>query len=233
MGSAICRSVNISTNSRRSDLKNSRFDSSAKKKDLNTSKRSQVQPIANKIATMNTSFLNHTKSNISKNHANSSKDTFLEELDCNYCKDTLLNGAIANKIANNQLNSGETTRVPNSPDSIPKPPLTPFVGNSTRSRSSQSPSDPSVQVEMYKPVPTIVHPNESVVESIIDNGSELDILYRSVSTIPLAPSDDEEEPEINEEMLVNKAKSGSLDEGIDLKLKRNCRIDNVSDGSLH
>jgi len=241
MGSSLCKSVNISSNSR-GDLKNSRFDPNLKKK-KNASKRGQVQPISSKIAIVNTSYLNHTKSNVTKNSHNSSKDHFFEELECNYCKDSLLNGAIAGQIASDQLSSSDQPTTARPLQEVVSPslvqhrdgkPLTPFVPPPSR-----SPSDPSLQVDIVtrsEQVPTIVHTasSSSCADKALDTMDPIDncseIIYRSVSTIPLASdksSDSGEEAEISEVLLLSKAKS--LDKGIDSTFKRNHQAHNVGD----
>lgn len=236
MGNSICRSVSLSTNSRRSDLKDSRFDRNASKKS-NASRRGQVQPMATKLATVNTSFLNHTKSIIKTNgnHSDGARrsDDFLEELDCNYCKDTILNGAIANNIVNNNLPTAEDS---------PKVPLTPFLNSS--STVTVLPGTPPnnlgsvFSATFQHQVPAIVHPYSDATNQVagdVCGGSESDLFYRSVSTIPIASekgSDTEEDADMNEGRFSNTAKCGSLDEGIDFKLKRNHHMesmDNVSD----
>ncbi len=257
---AFCRSVGD-----RSDLKNSRFDPRSKKNknasgssfgSSGSSKRGQVQPLGAQIATVNTSFLNHTKSNVK--NGRSTADNFLEELDCNFCKDTILNGAIAGKIANDTLEVEERAKSTNTPISLEstrcKPPMTPlrstispfastpfaFTQHSSAASTEMNDQEEqttittttSISNNVHRVVPAIVHPETvySFHNTSIDNESE--IIYNSVSTIPIASdkdSDTSDEDEGNEEETVvtmieneplNKAKSSSLDEGINLKLKR-------------
>lgn len=245
---AFCRSVGDG-----SDLKNSRFDPRSKKNKngasfgsgAGSSKRAQVLPLGTKIATVNTSFLNHTKSNVQ--NGRTSTDNFFEELDCSHCKDTLLNGAIAGKIANNTLENEQerekSTEPPTSAESTRcKPPMTPLgrisspfvntpygftmtsAGTTITEPEDEQASRSSNHVVQQRVVPAIVH---DCPENATDTESE--IIYHSMSTIPIVSDkeNDTEEEEVNEEDVtmieknpLNKAKSGSLDEGIDLKLKR-------------
>lgn len=89
MGNNLCKSVGIVSHhstSNRSDLKNSRFDPRVqKRKSKDKINKSKIQPLGKKISTINTSYLNHTKSTVSKKITKNGQKQFLEELDCSYC----------------------------------------------------------------------------------------------------------------------------------------------------
>ncbi|KAH7646557.1 hypothetical protein HUG17_2095 [Dermatophagoides farinae] len=137
MGASVCRNLHIpvsNTVQRRHDLKGSRFEDeyrrnhkrlnigignkNKKNKNKNGIKqRVQVQPIGERLAEVNSSYLNHNKSQISLDQTNG----FIEELNCEYCekntligdnKSDVLNKNNHQKHRNNQQHQHHRTPLP-------------------------------------------------------------------------------------------------------------------------
>ncbi|KAH9517065.1 hypothetical protein DERF_007765 [Dermatophagoides farinae] len=116
MGASVCRNLHIpvsNTVQRRHDLKGSRFEDeyrrnhkrlnigignkNKKNKNKNGIKqRVQVQPIGERLAEVNSSYLNHNKSQISLDQTNG----FIEELNCEYCEKNTLIGDNKSDVLN-------------------------------------------------------------------------------------------------------------------------------------
>ena len=262
MGSTICRSVNVNSNSRRSELKGSRFDhNSSFSKKSKLLKRSQIEPYGAKVASINTSYLNHKKSDISANQTNG----LMEQLSCDYCTTdistniTSSNGMIGNVSSTNRDHSSSPlgSSVPNSRSMIPISPFALPIESHSENNDSILPSPRELMVDEpdlnkstifpISEIPEIIYESSPINEGSddndddphsIDNVSDAELCYRSVSTIPLASDeseetssehevDDEEAELLNLNNRMSQARSGSLDESVGSKFKRNYHIESI------
>ncbi|OTF72555.1 hypothetical protein BLA29_012260, partial [Euroglyphus maynei] len=97
MGANVCKTFHIplsSAQQRRHDLKDSRFDNRNRsnrfgihnKNKININgkikQRVQVQPITERLVEVNSSYLNHNKSQVLLDD----KNDYIEKLDCSYCE---------------------------------------------------------------------------------------------------------------------------------------------------
>lgn len=234
-------------------MKGSRFDPKAKKQQK---KKAQVQPYAERITSVNTSHLNHTKSNtlVSGSESPNSEKKFLEELDCTFCQDTIQNGQIAEKMV---AASAEAVKK-ESPmpsrmldwESIDAshsttPPIAPATMISAMSETSTVKTvvgAEEIATDSREKLPVMlvndVQKNEEIEEKITENETESEILYRSVSTIPL--DDNADYGENDEELMISselnafdRVKSCSLPQDIGESVDFDCESAEYSPDHMH
>lgn len=249
MGSGICKNVHLySDYSRRTDLKNSRFDPKEKKK--NNLKRAQVQPVAQKIANLSSSHWNHTKSSM-RSATSDEEEDFVEELNCDYCKDTVSNGMIVDKIASESISSEKpmSIKLSDSGSNATQQLMSPTYDYTHEQMAHQTGSvvtkvNDDILVNSDNPQLQFIEPTNNEEETKVEeeeeeealteeikgneNDSETDIMYRSISTIPIfgdkdSDSDDDDSVSVTNFPILSRMKSCSMPQG----LKESCESDDM------